>query len=143
MWEAAGISDPKALLISLGFNAEEIHISQLSMAIDDDLQGDEESASTPLLKVCTILTFLLNGPHFFTSSFFKRKASLALHKAEVNALQQTFTQLAAENRNLHKQNRDANRQAGLLAQEVDERHAQLEHSAQTKVHTQRYSYYVC
>lgn len=53
MWEAAGISDPKTLLTTLGFNTEEIHISQLSMAIDDDLQGDDDSdsASTPLLKV--------------------------------------------------------------------------------------------
>lgn len=51
MWEAAGISDPKTLLATLGFNTEEIHISQLSMAIDDDLQGEDDSASTPLLKV--------------------------------------------------------------------------------------------
>ncbi|XP_037048251.1 ninein isoform X4 [Bradysia coprophila] len=112
MWETAGISDPKALLQSLGFTAEEIHISQLSMAIDDDLQGDEgtNSQSTPLLK-----------------------ASLALHKAEVNALQQAFKQLAAENRKLHTNNRDANRQAALLAQEVDERHAQIENSSKTKI----------
>lgn len=63
MWEAAGIQDSKALLKSLGFNAEEIHISQLSMAIDDDLQGDEGSTSTPLLKVhASVRTFthLLN-----------------------------------------------------------------------------------
>lgn len=61
------------------------------------------------------------------------QASLALHKAEVNALQQAFKQLAAENRKLHTNNRDANRQAALLAQEVDERHAYLENSAKTKV----------
>ncbi|KAJ6648175.1 Ninein-like protein [Pseudolycoriella hygida] len=110
MWEAAGITNPKSLLLTLGFNTEEIHISQLSMAIDDDLQGSDDAASTPLLK-----------------------ASLALHKAEVNALQQAFKQLAAENRKLHTNNRDANRQAALLAQEVDERHAHLENSAKTKV----------
>lgn len=51
----------------------------------------------------------------------------------MNALQQAFKQLAAENRKLHTNNRDANRQATLLAQEVDERHAQLENSAKTKV----------
>lgn len=53
MWEAAGIPDPKTLLTTLGFDTEEIHISQLSMAIDDDLQGDNDlqGASTPLLKV--------------------------------------------------------------------------------------------
>lgn len=56
-----------------------------------------------------------------------------MHKAEVNALQQAFKQLAAENRKLHTNNRDANRQAALLAQEVDERHAHLENSAKTKV----------
>lgn len=53
MWEAAGISNPKSLLETLGFNAEEIHISQLSIAIDDDLQGDDDAALTPLLKVAS------------------------------------------------------------------------------------------
>lgn len=51
----------------------------------------------------------------------------------MNALQQAFKQLAAENRKLHTSNRDANRQASMLAQEVDERHAHLENSAKTKV----------
>lgn len=51
----------------------------------------------------------------------------------MNALQQAFKQLAAENRKLHTNNRDANRQATLLAQEVDERHALLENSAKAKV----------
>lgn len=51
----------------------------------------------------------------------------------MNALQQAFKQLAAENRKLHTNNRDANRQAAMLAQEVDERHAQLENSAKVKV----------
>lgn len=60
----------------------------------------------------------------------------------MNALQQAFKQLAAENRKLHTNNRDANRQAALLAQEVDERHAHLENSARTKVNLLNYLHQV-
>ena len=58
---------------------------------------------------------------------------MALHKSEVNALQQAFRQLAAQNRKLHTNNRDVNRRAALLAQEVDERHSHLENSARNEV----------
>lgn len=61
------------------------------------------------------------------------QASLALHKAEVNALQQAFRQLATQNKKLHANNRDVNRRAALLAQEVDERHTLLENSARLEV----------
>ena len=70
---------------------------------------------------------------FFLFFFFFLKASLALHKAEVIALRVALKQLAAENRKLHTDNRDVNRRAALLAQEIDERHASLENSTQTEV----------
>lgn len=58
---------------------------------------------------------------------------MALHKTEVNSLQQAFLQLAAQNRKLHDDNKESNRRASLLAQEVDERHASLETAAKTEV----------
>lgn len=114
MWETAGIANAKTLLDNLGFATKEIHISQLSLAIDEDMLGvqDEEDATT--------VTLLL-------------RASLALHKAEVSALQQAFKQLADENRKLHANNRDINRRAAILAQEIDERHAHLENTARSEV----------
>lgn len=113
MWDSAGILNPRSLLNGLGFRSKEVRISQLSLAIDDDLQGlsgQEDATAQPLLR-----------------------ASLALHKAEVNALQLAFRQLATQNRKLHTNNRDINRRAALLAQEVDERHNHLESTARTEV----------
>ena len=54
MWDSAGILNSKHLLESLGFTSKEIRISQLSLAIDDDLQGcngNEEATAAPLLRV--------------------------------------------------------------------------------------------
>lgn len=54
MWESAGIPNSKSLLESLGFQSNEIRISQLSLAIDDDLHGingDEDETAAPLLRV--------------------------------------------------------------------------------------------
>lgn len=107
MWDSAGIPNSRSLLDTLGFRSKEIRISQLSLAIEDDLQTMPVAAETH--SAPTLL-----------------RASLALHKAEVNALQLAFKQLAAQNRKLHASNRDTNRRAALLAQEVDERHGHLE-----------------
>lgn len=115
MWDNAGIPNSRSLLDTLGFRSKEIRISQLSLAIEDDLQtmpssAPENHAAQTLLR-----------------------ASLALHKAEVNALQLAFRQLAAQNRKLHANNRDTNRRAALLAQEVDERHGHLETARRNEV----------
>lgn len=111
MWESSGISNAKKLLLNLGFTIDQIHVTQLSTALDDELQGLENDTETaPLLK-----------------------ASLALHKAEVNALRQALRQLGAENRKLCSDNRDANRRAALIAQEIDERHATLENTTKSEI----------
>lgn len=70
MWETAGIPNSRSLLDSLGFQSNEIRISQLSLAIDDDLQAsNDESTATPLLRVCTLCANCLfnikNFPFFF------------------------------------------------------------------------------
>lgn len=49
------------------------------------------------------------------------------------ALQKSLQQSAYENKQLHTNVRDLNRRAYLLAQEVDERHANLETSARIEV----------
>lgn len=114
MWDAAGIPNPRSLLDTLGFRSKEIRISQLSLAIEDDLQT------------------MPAGPEIRTAQTLLR-ASLALHKAEVNALQLAFRQLATQNRKLHASNRDTNRRAALIAQEVDERHTHLESAARQQI----------
>lgn len=48
-------------------------------------------------------------------------------------MQQTFRQLNAENRKLYIDNKEANRRAVLLAQEVDERQATLDDSVTTEI----------
>lgn len=111
MWESSGISNAKKLLLNLGFSIDQIHVTQLSTALDDELQGlQNDKETTPLLK-----------------------ASLALHKAEVNALRQALRQLGAENRKLCTDNRDANRRAAIIAQEIDERHATLENTTKSEI----------
>ena len=52
MWEAAGIVHADRLLRELGFAGEEVQVSLLSIALDEELLElhDEESA-TPLLRV--------------------------------------------------------------------------------------------
>lgn len=114
MWDTAGIPNPRSLLDTLGFSSAEIRISQLSLAIEDDLQTMPPSAESH-----TAQTLL--------------RASLALHKSEVHALQQAFRQLAAQNRKLHASNRETNRRAALLAQEVDERQSHQESSSKKEV----------
>lgn len=112
MWETAGISHPNSLLTNLGFSNEQIHISELSSALDEELLSPQcgDSETSPLLK-----------------------ASLALHKAEVTALRQAIRQLGAENQKFYSDNKEANRRAAILAQEIDERHATLEDSTKTEI----------
>lgn len=61
------------------------------------------------------------------------QASLAIHKTEVNALQKALRHSTYENKQMHATVRDLNRRAFMLAQEVDERHANLEKSARNEV----------
>uniref|UniRef100_A0A6B2EC78 Putative myosin class ii heavy chain n=1 Tax=Phlebotomus kandelakii TaxID=1109342 RepID=A0A6B2EC78_9DIPT len=111
MWENAGVAQASNLLTSLGFSGREINISDLSASIDHELQVMRENATAiPLLR-----------------------ASLVLHKAEVSGLQVALRQLASENQKLHSDNQSANQRAVLLAQEIDERHANIENSTRSEI----------
>lgn len=50
MWDSAGIPNSRSLLASLGFRSKEIRISQLSLAIDDNLLSPSGNEDT-MLKV--------------------------------------------------------------------------------------------
>lgn len=79
------------------------------------------------IDVCLTNTICSNEKFRF------QKASLALHKTEVNALQRSYRHAAHENRQLHVNVRELNRRSFMLAQEVDERHANLESSAREQL----------
>ncbi|XP_058126643.1 blastoderm-specific protein 25D [Anopheles ziemanni] len=125
MWEAAGIVAPAILLNELGFDGDVIQVSDLVLALEEEHQR-------------------MIGGHLNTSSLSSTssnvndaslivRASLALHKAEVNALRQAFHQLVEENKKLYADNKEVNNRAVLLAQEIDERHNSLENSTRTKI----------
>ncbi|XP_055916112.1 blastoderm-specific protein 25D isoform X2 [Eupeodes corollae] len=110
MWERAGISSPKGLLLSLGFDEDEVNVVQLSKVLEEELRGLCGEAQTTLLK-----------------------ASLALQSAELSTLKQSYIQLTEENKKMHADNKDANRRVILLAQEIDERHANLEDTTKKEI----------
>ncbi|XP_058826455.1 ninein isoform X2 [Topomyia yanbarensis] len=111
MWESAGIVDARNLLQDLGFYDEEIQVTNLITALEDEQQRLGDSNETYVIV----------------------KASLALHKAEVGALRQAFVQLVEENKKLYADNKEVNQRALLIAQEVDERHNSLEAATRNKI----------
>uniref|UniRef100_A0AAG5CVI7 EF-hand domain-containing protein n=1 Tax=Anopheles atroparvus TaxID=41427 RepID=A0AAG5CVI7_ANOAO len=125
MWESAGIVAPAGLLNDLGFDGDVIQVSDLVLALEEEHQrlvGGHLNSSS--LSSCS--------SNANDASLIVR-ASLALHKAEVNALRQAFHQLVEENKKLYADNKEVNNRAVLLAQEIDERHNSLENSTRTKI----------
>ncbi|XP_055856016.1 blastoderm-specific protein 25D isoform X2 [Episyrphus balteatus] len=110
MWERANITSPKGLLLSLGFDEDEVNVLQLSKVLEEELRGLCGEAQTTLLK-----------------------ASLALQSAELSTLKQSYIQLSEENKKMHADNKDANRRVIMLAQEIDERHANLEDTTKKEI----------
>ncbi|XP_031631697.1 blastoderm-specific protein 25D isoform X2 [Contarinia nasturtii] len=111
MWEMAHVKNPSALMEDLGFTEREINLSRLLSVIDEELRNvHNDREFTPLLR-----------------------ASLALHKLEVNALQKSLRHAAYENKQLHINVRELNNRSFILAQEVDERHANLESSTRDQI----------
>lgn len=111
MWEIAHVKNASSLLDDLGFTEKEINLSQLLVVIDEELQNvHNDKEFTPLLR-----------------------AALALHKAQVTALQKSLRHAAHENKQLHTNVHELNRRSFMLAQEIDERHANLESSAREEL----------
>uniref|UniRef100_A0A182NE74 EF-hand domain-containing protein n=1 Tax=Anopheles dirus TaxID=7168 RepID=A0A182NE74_9DIPT len=126
MWESAGIEAPANLLQELGFDRDVIQVADLVQALEEEHQR----LVTGHLNNSTISNISSNP---FDDAALIVRASLALHKAEVNALRQAFHQLVEENKKLYADNKEVNHRALLLAQEVDERHNSLENSTRTKI----------
>lgn len=111
MWESAGIAEPKNLLHELNFYGDNVQVSELVAALEDEQLRLGDGSDTSVIV----------------------RASLALHKAEVSALRQAFVQLIEENKKLYADNKEVNHRAVMLAQEVDERHNSLEVSTRNKI----------
>uniref|UniRef100_A0A336L222 CSON003651 protein n=1 Tax=Culicoides sonorensis TaxID=179676 RepID=A0A336L222_CULSO len=111
MWESAGVVSASALLVGLGFCGNEIQISELITTLEEEIQRSSDEKE--------ILPFL--------------KASLILHKAEVGALRHAFKQIIDENKKLYSNNKEMNRRAAILAQEVDERHLTIEKTTKNEI----------
>ena len=111
LWSSVNVPDADEFAKSLGLNEKEVKLSELGMVLEEEIQrqNDEETLASLL------------------------KASLALHKAEISSLRKGFSQLAEENRKLFTDNKEANRRATILAQEIDERHTNLEDSTLIKI----------
>ncbi|XP_055375665.1 blastoderm-specific protein 25D isoform X1 [Condylostylus longicornis] len=111
MWENSAIHEPKTLLVNLGFEDDEVNVGHLIKILEEEINSLQNSETQKTLL----------------------KALLVLEKAEVASLQLSFKQLCEENKKLHADNKDANKRAALLAQEIDERHANLEDSTKTEI----------
>lgn len=120
--ELEGVTNVNQLLRDLNLNETEYSINQILCVLDEE-----------------VLNSTVNNDK---QNLFR--ASSALRKAEANGLRLSYKQLMAENLKLASDNKDANRRVALLAQEVDERHATLEKSAQNEIKTlkQRHAEYV-
>ncbi|XP_063698937.1 ninein isoform X2 [Culicoides brevitarsis] len=113
MWENAGVVSASALLVGLGFYGNEIQIAELITTLEEEIQRTtNEKEILPLVK-----------------------ASLTLHKAEVGALRHAFKQIIEENKKLYSNNKEMNKRAALLAQEVDERHMSMEKTTKREIQT--------
>lgn len=111
LWTSSNVPDAEELLRNLGFNAKEVKLAELCNVLEEEIQRPNTGDT---------LASLL-------------RASLALHRSEISSLRQSFRQLADENRKLFTDNKEANRRAMMLAQEIDERHTNLEDSTQVRM----------
>lgn len=111
LWNASNVPEADEFIKSLGFEGKDVKLSELGTVLEEEIQRQNTGDT---------LASLL-------------KASLALHKAEISSIRKSFRQLADENRKLFADNKEANRRASILAQEIDERHTNLEDSTHIKI----------
>ncbi|XP_026461524.1 blastoderm-specific protein 25D isoform X2 [Ctenocephalides felis] len=118
IWKNAGVSNPDVLLQDLGFDCSEVQVAELGNVLEYEIREVQN---------------LNLGMHPHNPLLSLLQASLALKRAELEALRQAFKQIIDESKKLKVDNRDANHRAALLAQEVDEHHANLESSARNQM----------
>lgn len=109
-WEMASIVNSNSLLHMLGFDEDEVNVSQLSKVLEEELRTLENDAHTNMMR-----------------------ALVALQSMELCSLRQVFRQQHEENVKLRADNKAANQRVALLAAEVDERHAMLEENCKQQV----------
>ncbi|KAH8377562.1 hypothetical protein KR093_005926 [Drosophila rubida] len=109
-WEMASIANCGGLLHALGFDEEEVNLSQLTKALEEELRGLEQDPHTNMLR-----------------------ALVSLQAMELGSLRQAFRQQHGENLKLRSDNKAANQRVALLAAEVDERHALMEENRKQQV----------
>lgn len=110
LWTSSNVNDVDELIKGLGFSGKEVKLSELCMVLEEESQRNTGDVLATILR-----------------------ASLALHRAEISSLRRSFSQLASENRKLFTDNKEVNRRATILAQEIDERHTNIEDSTQSKI----------
>lgn len=111
LWTSANIIDAERFIHNLGFFGKDIKLSELCNVLEEEIQRDNTSEALSMLL----------------------KASLALHKIEISSLRKNYRQLADENQKLYADNKEASRRASILAQEIDERHSNLEDSTRSEI----------
>lgn len=110
LWTSGNVVEPDELIKNLGFSGKNVKLSELCMVLDEEIQRNTGDTLASLLR-----------------------ASVSLHRAEISSLRKSFRQMADENRKLFADNKEANRRASILAQEIDERHTNLEDVTKTKL----------
>lgn len=111
LWTSANIIDAERFIHNLGFFGKDVKLSELCNVLEEEIQRDNTSEALSMLL----------------------KASLALHKAEITSLRKSYRQVTDENQKLFADNKEANRRASILAQEIDERHSNLEDSTRSEI----------
>ncbi|XP_075974303.1 uncharacterized protein LOC142975386 isoform X2 [Anticarsia gemmatalis] len=108
-WERAGVQQPRRLLVELGFAAPALRPPELERALDDELRALPEPPPERRDARALLLA-----------------AALALSRLRLELARRRADLTAAERDKLRADVAEANRRAGLLAQEVDESHARIE-----------------
>ncbi|XP_036340199.1 blastoderm-specific protein 25D [Rhagoletis pomonella] len=106
----AQIANGRGILLALGFDDEEVDVTQLNKVLEEELRGLEDDTQLALVR-----------------------AYMAMQISEVTSLRQTVCQLYDENKKLQTSNKDANHRLSLLVTEVDERQTSLEDSAKKEI----------
>lgn len=117
MWECAGITSPKMLLTDLGFNSQQINVSELASVLEKEIKGISDANSSDY-----------SNPHVALL-----QANLTLYQSEIRCLKNILEQMCAEREKLKCDVSEANNRATLLAQEVDDNHARMERNTQNQV----------
>lgn len=107
-WESAGVQKPRRLLQELGFTVVAIKPRDLEKSLDEELQA--LGFSSDISEPQSLLLLAAN----------------TLGRLQIERIRCKFDMVVAERNKLRSDLSEANRRARMLAQDVDENHAQIE-----------------